>query len=141
MEAKIKDIPVQDVECDELWSYIGMKARTKANKITAENDDSIGDAWTFTAIERHSKLILAWHLGQRDFPNTAIFTEKIDRATKGDFQITTDGFAPYRDPIAFILGGRTAFAHIIKIYANNPENETRYSPPECTRRKKKLTHH
>ncbi|MGH9873921.1 MAG: IS1/IS1595 family N-terminal zinc-binding domain-containing protein [Pyrinomonadaceae bacterium] len=141
MDATIKDVPVEDVECDEVWSYIGMKAKTKAKKVTAENDDSIGDAWTFTAIERHSKLILAWHLGQRDFTNTAIFTEKIDRATKGShFQITTDGFAPYRDAIGFILGGRTDFAQLIKIYANNPENETRYSPAQCTGCKKKVIH-
>jgi transposase-like protein/IS1 family transposase len=139
-EALIKDVPVQDVECDELWAYLGMKAKTKSKKLTAENDDSIGDAWTFTAIERHSKLILAWHLGQRDFPNTATFTEKIDRATKGDFQITTDGFAPYRDAIGFILGGRTDFAQIVKIYANNPEGESRYSPAQCTGCKKKVIH-
>jgi transposase-like protein/IS1 family transposase len=139
-EAIIKDVPVQDVECDELWAYVGMKAKTKSKKLTAENDDSIGDAWTFTAIERHSKLILAWHLGQRDFPNTAIFTEKIDRATKGDFQISTDGFAPYRDAIGFILGGRTDFAQLIKIYANNPENETRYSPAQCTGTKQRVIH-
>jgi len=139
-EALIRDIPVLDVECDELWAYVGMKAKTKSKKLTAENDDSIGDAWTFTAIERHSKLILAWHLGQRDFPNTAAFTEKIDRATAGDFQITTDGFAPYRDAIGFILGGRTDFAQIIKIYANNPEGESRYSPAQCTGCKKKVIH-
>jgi transposase-like protein/IS1 family transposase len=139
-EALIKDVPVEDVECDELWSFIGMKAKTKAKKITAENDDSIGDAWTFTAIERHSKLILAWHLVQRDFTNTAIFTEKIDRATKGDFQITTDGFAPYRDAIGFILGGRTDFAQLVKIYANSGEPETRYSPAECTGCKKNVIH-
>lgn len=139
-EALIKDVPVLDVECDELWAYVGMKAKTKSKKLTAENDDSIGDAWTFTAIERHSKLILAWHLGQRDFPNTAMFTEKIDRATTGNFQITTDGFAPYRDAIGFILGGRTDFAQLIKIYANNPENETRYSPAQCTGCKKKVIH-
>lgn len=58
MDAKIKGLHVQDVECDELWAYIGMKARTKDKKITAVNDQTIGDAWTFTAIERHSKLIL-----------------------------------------------------------------------------------
>ena len=62
------------------------------------------------------------------------------RPTKGDFQITTDGFAPYRDAIGFILGGRTDFAQIVKIYANNPESETRYSPAECTGCKKKVIH-
>lgn len=44
-----------------------------------------------------------------------MFTEKINRATKGDFQITTDGFAPYRDAVGFILGGRTDFAQLVKI--------------------------
>ncbi|HEV7681287.1 MAG TPA: hypothetical protein VGO68_04140 [Pyrinomonadaceae bacterium] len=59
---------------------------------------------------------------------------------KGDFQITTNGFASYRDAIGFILGGRTDFAQLVKIYANNPENETRYSPAQCTGCKKNVIH-
>ena len=58
---RIHGLRVSDVECDELWQYIQMKSKTKDRK--GIDDPTVGDAWTFTAIERHSKLILAWHLG------------------------------------------------------------------------------
>lgn len=43
-------------------------------------------------IEHNSKLVLAWHLGRRATGDTEAFTEKLNEATEGQFQITTDGF-------------------------------------------------
>jgi transposase-like protein/IS1 family transposase len=135
MFERIHGLHVQDVECDELWAYVGMKSKAKDKK--GIDDPTIGDAWTFTAIERHSKLILSWHLGQRTYEDTVMFTEKLAWATKGNFQITTDGFTAYRDAVVLSLGAQHVdFAQLVKIYANNPENETRYSPAECTGCKK-----
>ncbi len=37
----------------------------------------IGDAYTFVGIERNTKLVLAWHLGDRDVQSTEAFTEKL----------------------------------------------------------------
>lgn len=33
--------------------------------VKGRDETRIGDAYTFIAIERHSKLVLTWHLGQR----------------------------------------------------------------------------
>ncbi len=134
----IRGLKVTDVECDEVWQWIGMKAKTKDKK--GINDPTLGDCWTYTAIERHSKLILAWHLGHRTLADTVEFTEKLAHATDGHFQVTTDGFAPYRDAFGFILGGRTDFAQLVKIYQSNAETETRYSPAKCTGCKKNVVH-
>lgn len=132
---RIHGLHVQDVECDELWAFIGMKRATKEEK--GIDDPTLGDAWTFTAIERHSKLILAWHLGHRTYEDTVMFTEKLAWATSGSFQVTTDGFAAYRDAVVLSLGAqRVNFAQLIKIYAASAEPETRYSPAECTGAKK-----
>jgi len=60
---RIRELKVSDVECDEVWSYVGMKNKTKIRK--GKDADDIGDAWTFTALESNSKLILAWHVGHR----------------------------------------------------------------------------
>jgi len=85
---------------------------TKLRKgITSE---SVGDAYTFVGIERNTKLILAWHLGQRDMPNTEAFTEKLNRATSGRFQLTTDGLSSYPDAISYSLGTRVDYAQLIK---------------------------
>ncbi len=47
------------------------------------------------------------------------------------FQITTDGFAPYRSAITTTLHDRiTGFAQLIKVYRASQEGEARYSPAE-----------
>jgi IS1 family transposase len=84
-------------------------------------------------MERNTKLILAWHLGRRTADHTIDFTEKLRHATTGNFQINTDGFQAYAEAISYSLGAQHVdFAQIIKVYAHDPENETRYSPSECT---------
>jgi hypothetical protein len=83
-------------------------------------------------MERYTKLILAWHLGQRNMDDTIAFTEKLRWATEGNFQINTDGFASYKDAVVYSLGAQLVdFAQITKIYKSNSEKETRYSPATC----------
>ena len=129
MQDRIRGLTVRDVECDEVWGFVGMKQKMK-NFLGIESDE-LGDAYCFIAIERHTKLVLAWHLGQRTRPHTVIFTEKLARATSGTFQTSTDGFAPYRDAVVYSLGGQYVdFAQIVKVYAASREGEQRYSPAE-----------
>ncbi|MGD0822563.1 MAG: IS1 family transposase [Desulfomonilia bacterium] len=130
MEDKIKGLSIRECACDEIWGYVGMKARTKSRK--ACNDNQKGDAWCFIGMERHTKLILAWHLGHRTVTDTVAFTEKLARATKGNFQINTDGFTPYRDAVVYSLGSQSVdFAQVIKLFQGNSDKETRYSPSTC----------
>ena len=128
MKNRIKGVAVKDVEADEIWTFVGMKKMTKLYKEVT--DPKVGDAYTFVGIERNTKLVLAWHLGDRDVPNTEAFTEKLERATSGHFQLTTDGFAAYPQAVSYSLGTRVDFAQLIKIYATNREGEQKYSPPE-----------
>jgi hypothetical protein len=51
-------------------------------------------------------------------------------ATSGQFQITTDGFAPYRSAIPNTLEDRASFAMCIKVYRASVADEARYSPAE-----------
>lgn len=128
MRRKIKGVAVKDVEADEIWGFVGCKNRHKLyNEIT---DPDVGDAYTFVAIERNTKLVLTWHLGQRDMPDTEVFTEKLNEATSGRFQLTTDGFRPYENAVSYSLGTRVDYAMLIKVYAANREGEQKYSPPE-----------
>ena len=130
MAERIRGLRVKEVQCDELWGYVGMKEKTKAKQ--GKDDVTVGDAWTFVAIERHTKLVLAWHLGRRTERDTVAFTEKLAQATEGSFQITTDGFRPYQDAVVLSLGAQgVEFAQLVKMYASSPEGEIRYSPAEC----------
>ncbi len=137
LNEKIKGLQVRDVQADEMWGFVGMKQKTMRRKQAADPSsvsDRMGDAYTFVAIECHTKLVLAWHLGRRDMRHTVEFTEKINEATSGRFQITTDGFISYPDAIAYSLGTRVDFAQLVKVY-KQPEGigERRYSPAEVIR--------
>lgn len=129
MNDKIKGVAVKDVEADEIWGFCKMKKMTKLYKEVT--DPKVGDAYTFVGIERNTKLVLAWHLGDRDVPNTEAFTEKLDRATSGRFQLTTDGMNAYPAAVSYSLGTRVDYAQLIKVYAHGDrEGEQKYSPPE-----------
>jgi IS1 family transposase len=126
MAEKIRNVSVRDVECDELWSFIGKKQK----RVRPDDDPNLGDAYTFVAIERHSKLVLNIAMGKRDQATTDVFIEGLRHATTGEFQITTDGFAPYRTAIPDTLEDRADFDMLIKVYRASVEGEARYSPAE-----------
>ncbi len=123
----IVNVPVKDVQADEIWSFIGCKEKVRRIEHPAE----YGDAYCFVAIERHSKLVLNFALGKRDKTTTDVFIEGLRHATAHQkFQITTDGFAPYVKAISDTLEDRASFAQLIKVYRATPEGERRYSPAE-----------
>jgi len=62
LEETLVDLPVDDLECDEVWGFVGMKEKTRTRKQASEE---YGDCYIFTAIERTSKLLVAWHVGKR----------------------------------------------------------------------------
>lgn len=120
---------MRDVQADEIWAYVKMKEKTKVRRGIGDNE--IGDAYTFVGIERHTKLVLAWHLGRRDYADTFEFTEKLYRATGTHYQLTTDGFKPYINAVVHSLGARNVdFAQLIKVYAHPNPDEHNYSPPK-----------
>jgi len=127
MVAKIQSLPVQDVEADEIWGFVGKKEGHKTSGDGAE----VGDAYCFVGMERTTKLVLAFHLGKRDTVATDTFIGKLRYAT-GDsrFQLTTDGFKPYVKAVKMLLRDRADFAQLIKVYGTPRDGEQRYSPAE-----------
>jgi len=129
LEERVQSINVVDVEADEIWGFVGCKERTRLYRGLGEE---VGDAWCFTAIERSTKMILAWHLGKRTPDSTAWFALKLANATNGRFQLTTDGYTPYRTEIPAMFGERIDYAALVKVYgaATGNGTEVRYSPGE-----------
>jgi IS1 family transposase len=127
---KVKGLRPEDVECDEIWGYVGKKEGHKTEE--EENDEGLGlgDAYCFVAIERNTKLIMNFSLGRRNQTTTDAFIEGLrDSIAPGHrFQITTDGFAPYVSAITTTLGSRVDYAQLIKVYKAGTEGEGRYSP-------------
>jgi transposase-like protein/IS1 family transposase len=131
MGRMIVNVAVTDVQCDELWAFVQKKESHK--RPMEAHDNSIGDAYCFVAIERNTKLVLNFALGRRDQATTDAFIEGLRAATSPQrFQITNDGFKPYKSSITTTLSDRCDFAQLIKVYVNDPEGQRRYSPPDVT---------
>jgi transposase-like protein/IS1 family transposase len=128
MADRVRNVQVRDVECDEVWAFIGKKQK----RVRVDDDPNMGDAYTFVAIERHSKLVLNIAVGKRNQHTTNAFIEGLSQAVapRQHFQITTDGFRPYIGAIDATLGHRVDFAQLIKVYRSSQDGEARYSPAE-----------
>ncbi len=124
----ITALRVRDVEADEMWGFVAMKEKAKGSLYA--NVDTLGDAYTYVAIERNSKLILAWHLGRRNRQDTLAFIVKLRRATQGKFQLTTDGWPSYPECVERVFGADIHYAQLVKVYAAARDGEQRYSPAE-----------
>jgi transposase-like protein/IS1 family transposase len=125
----IVNVPVKDVQADEMWGFVQKKEGHKRPEEARR--ETIADVYCFVAMERGSKLVLNFALGRRNQATTDIFIEGLRTATSPqEFQITTDGFTPYRSAIDNTLSDRVGFAQLIKVYRANPEGEHRYSPAD-----------
>ncbi|MGA2797472.1 MAG: hypothetical protein ABSE63_07845 [Thermoguttaceae bacterium] len=127
-ELKMVNLPVEHVEVDEIWGFVGCKEK---NRVKLERNTEFGDAYCYTAIERNTKLLVAWHLGKRSPHDAERFADKLFRVTTGRFQLSTDGYLPYTKIMPRVFNEQVDFAQLVKIYGNqNQGTAGRYSPPE-----------
>ena len=128
MEEQIKDIPLQYVQADEIWGFVGKKEGHKRKE--EKNNPQLGDAYTFVGIEAKTKLVLCYELGRRDIKTVTRFMEKLKNASDGRFQPTTDGLRAYIEAVEETFGIEIDFAQLVKSYKSDESRQTerRYSP-------------
>ena len=137
MDRMILNIPLTDIQMDECWNFVYCKEKNKGPG-DADNGE-IGDCYNWVAIDRPTKLVVAFVCGRRTAENAQELTRKFRRATSKDvrFQLTSDGLEAYIAAVDLNLMDRCDYAQLVKNYANNPQgDERRYSPAVCTGAKK-----
>lgn len=136
LRRKIRNVAVRDVQVDEIWGFVGCKQRTAKRRGYGYDK---GDAYTFIAFERESKLVLCWHLGKRNGESANAMMYKLSQAAKGRYQLTTDGFREYSEATFFNLPLFVDYAQLVKIYGGSGgrSSEARYSPAQIIEAKKK----
>jgi IS1 family transposase len=129
LDETMRDLPCSRLELDELWAFIGKKQR----HVTAGDDLSAGDAWTFVAIDAETKLVPSFLVGKRDQACTRAFIDDVASRLRNRVQITTDGLRTYVDPIAHAFREvGVDYAQLHKTYEAEPIGPGRYSPPKVT---------
>ncbi len=125
------------IEVDELWSFVGSKEKNvPADK---KNTGTMGDVWTWGALDAESKLVPAWYIGDRDSEAAMFFMDNLAKRLTHRVQLTSDGHAPYLEAVEGAFGADIDYAMLVKIYGAAPEGpQRRYSPAECKGAVKKV---
>ena len=119
------------VECDEIWAFVYAKAKN----VPLGMEGLVGDAWTWTAIDAESKLVINWTVGNRDAVTALEFMDGVAKRLKNRVQLSTDGHHSYLTAVPLAFENQIDFAQIVKKYgnaSNSTKPETRYSPAVCT---------
>jgi transposase-like protein/IS1 family transposase len=120
MERTLRDVPVKELALDECWSYVFKKEGHK--HLYEKDNDTIGDQYVYIALERNTKLVVAWHLGKRDRDNTYEFISKVRKATANErFEIATDAWPSYIPEIANGTAGDRGWIRTPICVARRPE--------------------
>lgn len=124
----VHNVRVRRLQCDEIWSLVGAKAK---NVNPERKSEGWGDIWTWVALDADSELCVSYLVGGRDGWWAREFMNDCASRVKGRVQITTDGLRVYLDAVEEAFGADVDHAQLQKIYGAVIENETRYSPAVC----------
>lgn len=125
------NVKASRVQCDEIWAFCYAKQKNvpkaKAAPVGA------GDVWTWTALDRDTKLLIAYEVGDRSGATAREFIADLRNRLANRVQLTTDGHKVYLEAVDNAFGIDVDYAQLIKIYGNEPGNasQVRYSPGEC----------
>jgi IS1 family transposase len=122
----LRNLTSTRIECDEIWSFVGMKE--KMIPVERRDEPGIGDVWTWVAIDPDTKLVPSWVIGERD--DVACRTFMLDLASRlsNRIQLSTDGFSRYPNAIEEAFRGQIDYAMVIKDYGIDL-TDRRFSPP------------
>jgi IS1 family transposase len=127
-DAHVRNLKVRSLQCDEIWQYVGSKAK---NTSLEKKAIGWGDVWTWTAIDADSKLCVSYLIGGRDLGWANQFMQDCANRIRNRVQITTDGHKAYLEAVESAFGADSDYAQLQKVYGASGDNEKRYSPATC----------
>lgn len=131
MDAKMRDLTCRYLQFDEIWGFIAKKEKHRM----IEDDPTLGDVWTFCAIDAETKLVPAFKVGKRDRYTANTFVSDVASRLKNRPQISSDGMRSYVEAVENAFGMNVDFGMIVKNYGvdkGEHHQERRYSAPEVT---------
>lgn len=125
---KVRNLKSRGIQMDEVWAFIGAKDRNATPEKKSEMQG--GDAWTWTAIDPDSKVMVSWFIGPRTSDSAHDIMTDVAWRLANRVQLTTDGLAAYWNAAINIFRNDVDYAQLIKIYGLD-DSQGRYSPPQC----------
>lgn len=136
-DENVREVEAQHVQADEIWAFCYAKERNVATAKAAPAE--AGDIWTWTAMDRDSKMIISYTVGDRSQATAREFMFDLASRVVGRIQLTTDGHGAYLKAVTDAFSGDVDYAMLVKQYGDptgTKGHERKYSPAECTGAKK-----
>lgn len=130
----VRNVKASRIQCDEIWSFCHAKQKNVATEKAAP--EGAGDVWTWTAIDADTKLIVAFHVGNRSGEDAMFLIDDLRDRLANRVQLTTDGHKAYLEAVEGAFGADVDFAQLVKLYGPTITAPGRYSPAECIGAKK-----
>ena len=120
----VRNVDVQRIELDEIWSFCYAKQRN-VHKIIG-NPSYAGDVWLWTALDPDSKLIISWMTStdrQKESADEFVedVTGRLDLSHR--VQVSSDGWSPYHGAIKRHFQGKADYAQVVKHYDSSGKYE------------------
>lgn len=126
----VRGLQCERIEADEIWSFCYAKDKNLPDHM--RDEPGVGSVWTWTALDRDSKLMVSWHVGGRDPHCAFLFMRDLRSRLANRIQLTTDGLGLYVKAVDRAFGWDIDFAQLIKIYGSpSREEQARYSACKC----------
>jgi IS1 family transposase len=127
----LRFLDCQHIQADEIWSFVYAKAKNVPED--KRETFGYGDAWTWTALDADSKLMVTWLVGERSLDAARDFMADLASRLVMRPQITTDANVSYREAIEAAFGSDVDYAQLLKQYGTMPSEDgsptaRRYSP-------------
>jgi len=123
MDRTMRNLSCQRLEMDEIWGFVGKK---EVNVVKGDSKE-LGSVWTWCAIDADTKLVPAFHVGDRKRADAIAFCADLHSRMATRVQLSTDGLPAYLEAIAKSFGKDVDYGQIIKVYGTHEFGERRYS--------------
>src|ERR1039458_6036246 len=111
---KMRGLSCKQVECDEIWGFIGRKDK---NATPEQRNTGAGSVWTFIAEDVDTKLIPSFLVGKRDSYHAQTFMADLAARVVSRLQISTDALGAYPDAVERAFGAEADYAQVVKTYS------------------------
>jgi IS1 family transposase len=125
----LRNLSCKRIQCDEIWQFCYAKEKNLPEELRGKF--GYGDVWTWTSLCADTKIVPCWLVGGRSAAYANRFIFDLASRLANRVQLTTDGHGVYLDAVERAFGSEIDYAMLVKLYGNDAETETRYSPAQC----------
>ena len=127
MDERMRNLSCKTIQIDEVWGFIGKKQKP----VEETDSPSLGDVWTFIAIDADSKLVPCFRVGKRTSDHANAFVSDLAGRMKNRIQLSSDALRAYVQAVEVGFGCDVDYGQLVKVYADSGEYPDRkYSPSE-----------